>query len=111
VAAHREETHDRINILLPVGGFESDSLAGFKRGGSEGDWDSEEYAAARAVANDAASASLTDTPATASTLAYLESGESIRRLTDVALKVCLAVILLVALAWVLGVLPGAVKLF
>jgi hypothetical protein len=60
----------------------------------------------------APSTGLVDTPATpASVVAYLESGQRIRQLTDLALKVCMAVLVLVALAWALGVLPGAVKLF
>jgi hypothetical protein len=47
----------------------------------------------------------------ASILAYLESGERIRQVMDLALKACVAVLVLVALAWTLDVLPGAVKLF
>ena len=65
-----------------------------------------------AVSSDSAPPRLVDTPATnASIVAYLESGERIRRLTDVALKVCVAILVLVALAWALGVLPAAVRLF
>jgi hypothetical protein len=58
------------------------------------------------------SARLADTPTTtASTAHYLESGERTRRLMRLAFTLCVAVLVVVALAWMLGVLPGAVKLF
>lgn len=65
-----------------------------------------------AVGADTPSPGQVDTPGTnASILAYLESGERIRQVMDLAFKACVAVLVLVALAWALGVLPGAVKLF
>ena len=64
------------------------------------------------VGEHAPSTGLVDTPATpGSVVAYLESGQRMRQLTDLVLKVCVTVVVLVALAWALGVLPGAVKLF
>jgi hypothetical protein len=57
-------------------------------------------------------ADLTETPATtASIAAYLNSGERARSLSDVALKVSMVALVLIALAWALRVLPGAVALF
>jgi hypothetical protein len=64
-----------------------------------------------AVGEAAPAAGLSDPQAAASIAAYLESGRRIRGLTDVALVVCVGMFVLVALAWALGVLPGAVKLF
>ena len=53
-----------------------------------------------------------DTPSTSASIAsYLESGERTRGLMALSLKLCVAVLVLVALAWMLGILPGAVKLF
>jgi hypothetical protein len=58
------------------------------------------------------SAGLAETPATTVSVAsYLESGERTRELMDLALKLCVAALVLVAVAWTLGVLPAAVKLF
>ena len=42
---------------------------------------------------------------------YLAAADRVRILTDVGLKVCVALLVLVALAWAIGLLPGAVKLF
>ena len=56
--------------------------------------------------------SLVDNSATdASIAAYMASGEHVRGLMDLVWKVCLALAIVVALAWVFGVLPGAVRLF
>ena len=69
-------------------------------------------ASAIALTEQTSSAGSADTPGTtASTASYLESGERARRLTVLALTLCVAVLLLVALAWALGILPGAVNLF
>ncbi len=65
-----------------------------------------------AVSEQAPSTGPVATPATTASIdAYLESGERIRGLTDLALKVCMALLVLIAVAWAVGVLPGAVKLF
>jgi hypothetical protein len=69
-------------------------------------------ASAVAVGVPPPSAALPESPAaTASIDAYLKSGESVRSLADVMMKVGIGVFVLVALAWAAGVLPGAVKLF
>jgi len=52
VAGHSEQTHDRVNILLPVAVFESDSVFGLKRGGPDGQWGKEDYASARVAAEE-----------------------------------------------------------
>jgi hypothetical protein len=52
VATHREETHDRVNILLPVAAFASENAGGLTRGGPEGEWGRAEYASARAAAEE-----------------------------------------------------------
>jgi hypothetical protein len=41
---------------------------------------------------------------------YLDSGERVRGLMDVSWRVCLALAVIVVLAWMLGALPGAVRL-
>ena len=43
--------------------------------------------------------------------AYLGAGDGMAMIMGVTMKVCLALIVLIAVAWVLGVLPVAVKLF
>jgi hypothetical protein len=54
----------------------------------------------------------TFSPATdASIAAYMASGERVRTLMDIGWKVCLALFVLVALAWAFGALPGAVRVF
>jgi hypothetical protein len=56
--------------------------------------------------------SLADSPAAKISIdRYVASGERVRGLMDIAYKVCLGVVVLVAVAWAFGVLPGAVKLF
>lgn len=58
------------------------------------------------------SAHLLDNAATdASTAAYLASSERMGVVVDLCWKVCAGLIVLVVLAWAVGVLPGAVKLF
>jgi hypothetical protein len=47
----------------------------------------------------------------ASIAAYLAAGQRMATVMDLTLKVCVALLALVALAWVFGLLPGAVKLF
>ena len=42
---------------------------------------------------------------------YLVSGERVGSLLDIGWKVCVALGVLLLIAWALGVLPGAVKLF
>ena len=55
---------------------------------------------------------LADTPTAAASVArYVASGQRIRDVMDLVFKVCVGLVVLVALAWALGVLPGAVKLF
>lgn len=53
-----------------------------------------------------------DSPETdASISRYLASGERVRALMELGWKVCAVLMVLVALAWAFGALPGAVKLF
>lgn len=47
----------------------------------------------------------------ASIAAYLGAGERMQGLMDVTWKVCAVVLALIVVAWALGVLPVAVKLF
>jgi hypothetical protein len=49
--------------------------------------------------------------ANASIAAYVGAGERMLTLMDITWKVCALLAVLVALGWVLGLLPGAVKLF
>ena len=49
--------------------------------------------------------------ANASIAAYVRAGERMLLLMDATCKACVALFVLVALAWVVGVLPGAVRLF
>ncbi len=68
--------------------------------------------AAPAIADPSTQSSLVDSPAaTASIDRYIASGERARVLTDLTWKLCLGLLVLVALAWAFAVLPGAVKLF
>ena len=65
-----------------------------------------------AVAEPSNQSSLVERPATdASIAAYMASGEHVRGLMDLVWKVCLGLVVVVALAWVFGALPGAVRLF
>jgi hypothetical protein len=69
-------------------------------------------ASSLAVGEQVSSAGVADTSSTtAGAAAYLASGERVRELTDLAVKVSAGVFVLVALAWAVGVLPGAFKLF
>jgi hypothetical protein len=43
--------------------------------------------------------------------AYLGAGDGMAMIMGLTLKVCAALIVLIAVAWALGVLPGAVRLF
>ena len=55
--------------------------------------------------------SLTDDPATrASIAAYLGSAERMLAVTDITWKVCAGLLVIVLVAWTLGVLPGAIRL-
>jgi len=55
---------------------------------------------------------LGDTPETnASIAAYLGAGERMQTLMDIAWKACAVLLALIVIAWALGMLPGAVKLF
>ncbi|HEV7666067.1 MAG TPA: hypothetical protein VGQ62_21220 [Chloroflexota bacterium] len=47
----------------------------------------------------------------ASIAAYNLSGERMLRVMDLTWKTCVGLLALVALAWVFGVLPGAVRVF
>jgi hypothetical protein len=69
-------------------------------------------ASAVALTEQPPAAGSVDSPTTTASIAkYLESGERTRELMALAFKVCVAVLVLIALAWMLGILPGAVKLF
>jgi hypothetical protein len=64
------------------------------------------------VAAPPSAAPLGDSPATdASIASYLGAGERMQALMDVTWKTCAVVLVLVALAWAFGLLPGAVRLF
>jgi hypothetical protein len=55
---------------------------------------------------------LLDSPAAqAGIAAYIASGERVRALTDLAWKLCVGLIVLIVVAWAVGALPAAVKLF
>jgi hypothetical protein len=55
---------------------------------------------------------LGDNPATEASIArYVAAGERMRVFADVALKICAALAVLIVVAWALGLLPGAVRLF
>jgi hypothetical protein len=49
--------------------------------------------------------------ADASIAAYLKAGERMRLIMDLTMIVCVGLLLLVIVAWTMGVLPGAVRLF
>ena len=53
----------------------------------------------------------TSAAATASIDAYLGAGDGMAMIMGLTLKVCGVLIVLIALAWAIGMLPGAVKLF
>jgi hypothetical protein len=60
----------------------------------------------------AAAGWLGDNAATDASIArYLGAGDSIATLMDIGWKVCAVLFVLVAVAWALGVLPLAVRLF
>ena len=68
--------------------------------------------AAPALDHPSTQSNLADSPAAqAGIAAYIASGESVRALMDIAWKVCVGLIVLIVLAWALGALPAAVKLF
>ena len=52
-----------------------------------------------------------DAPYAAGVAAYLASADRMLVVADVVMKGSIALALLVLIAWVLGVLPGAVRLF
>jgi hypothetical protein len=55
---------------------------------------------------------LGDNAATDASIAhYLSAGDSIATLMDLTWKICAALFVLVAVAWAMGMLPGAVRLF
>jgi hypothetical protein len=53
---------------------------------------------------------LSDSPS-ASIAQYLDSGKRVEALTDFVWKIGIGLVVLVVLAWAVGALPGAVKLF
>jgi len=53
----------------------------------------------------------TSAAANASIDAYLGAGDGMALIMGLTLKVCGTLIVLIALAWAIGLLPGAVKLF
>ena len=56
--------------------------------------------------------SLGDTPETdASIAAYLGAGERMQTLMDLTWKSCAVLLVLIVIAWAMGVLPVAVRLF
>jgi hypothetical protein len=58
------------------------------------------------------SATLADNAATDASIArYLASGERMHVIADVGWKICAALAVLIIVAWALGLLPGAVRLF
>jgi hypothetical protein len=62
--------------------------------------------------SDQTAAWLGDNPATdASIAAYNRAGEHMRTLMDAILKAGVVVFVLVAAAWLIGLLPGAARLF
>jgi hypothetical protein len=62
------------------------------------------------VGESPASAWLADSPvANASIARYLAAGDSMRSITAIGLWVCVALFVIVAAAWLLGVLPMAVR--
>jgi hypothetical protein len=67
--------------------------------------------ALREAASLAPPADVAPAPGQAGTAAYLASGDRVGTLMGVGWKLCLLVMALVALAWVLGLLPAAARLF
>ena len=54
---------------------------------------------------------LEDSPAAEASIArYNQAAERMLRISDLTWKLCVALFVLVAAAWLLGVLPGAVRL-
>ena len=54
---------------------------------------------------------LADNPATqASIAAYLGSAERMLAVTDLTWKMCAGLLVVIVVAWALGVLPGAIRL-
>ena len=49
--------------------------------------------------------------ASASTTRYLASADRVLGMTDVGWKLCVGLVVLIVIAWAIGVLPGAVRLF
>jgi hypothetical protein len=69
-------------------------------------------APAVALAQPLSQSHLTDNPVTEASIAsYLGAGERVLALAQLGLWICLGLIVLVALTWAAGVLPGAVRLF
>ena len=69
-------------------------------------------APAVAAAQPLSQSNLADTPTAAASMArYVASGQGARDVMDLVFKACVGLVVLIALAWALGVLPGAVKLF
>ena len=69
-------------------------------------------APARAVAQPLIESDLAESPAgTASATRYAASGERALSLSDLGWKLCLGLLVLIVVAWAVGVLPGAVRLF
>ena len=69
-------------------------------------------AVAIALPEQPSSADFVDTPATLASIAgYLASGERTGEVANLAFKVFTGLLVLIALAWLVGVLPGAVKVF
>ncbi len=57
-------------------------------------------------------AKLADNPAVdASIAAYLGAGERMQTLMDITWKACAVLLAIIVLAWAMGILPIAVKLF
>ena len=69
-------------------------------------------APARADAQPLIESDLADSPTDmASAARYAASGERALSLSDLGWKVCLGLVVLLVVAWAVGVLPGAVRLF
>ena len=69
-------------------------------------------APASAGAKPLITAPLAETPAaTASTTRYAASAERVLAVSDVGWKLGVGLVVLIVIAWAVGVLPGAVRLF
>jgi hypothetical protein len=67
---------------------------------------------AHAAAQPLIQSELAERPAaTASVIRYLASGERALTLSDLGWKLCVGLLVLIAITWAVGILPGAVKLF